>query len=152
MKYLIAIDPDLHKSGIAIYDTEKKCLLEVTTLALWDVFDLIKKHKEDYFIIEYSDKTSTWHKGGKGAALNVGKNKAIGQTIIAYFEHLKSNFKVVKPAGYSNYYTTIIKGKKVFLEEQFKKDHCWDKRTSNDSRAAVAMIWEQKKLLNNLFV
>jgi hypothetical protein len=108
--------------------------------------------KNAHYIIEQSSSNNTWHKGGKGAAINVGKNKAIAQIIIQYAEHYKIPFKTVEPKGFSSYYVLKIGRKETFLKEQFEKDHNWQLKTTPDSRAAVAIIWANKHLYKPLKV
>lgn len=152
---ILAIDPDLRKSGVASYDTFAKGLMSVESLPLWEVFEFaerVKKHRPDDHIvlIERSSSKKTWHPGGDGASQNVGKNKAIAELLIDFCKAKGVNFHCIEPDGYSSYYTAKIGGKAVFLKEQFQTDHEWYTPTNKDSRAAVGMIYRNKYLINNL--
>lgn len=132
--YIIAIDPDLHKSGIAIYNCEKREYVVCETLTLYNLFNTILSYEfnEHIVLLEYPNNTNTYHKGGKGAALNVGKNQAVAIIIKEFLEENNVNYKLLYPAGYSN----LFKNEKVFkLNTNFKK------RTNSDARAAAAMIY-----------
>lgn len=149
---LLAIDPDLRKSGVASYCTEINELITVESLPLWEVFafiEHIKKYVDDnhLVLIEKSSSNNTWHKGGRGASVNVGKNKAIAELLIDFCKAKSVNFRCIEPSGYSSYYTVKIGGKDVFLKEQFQSDHRWYTPTNKDSRAAVGMIYKNKAFL-----
>ena len=76
---IIGIDPDLHKSGIAIWNYSNNGFDTITSLYIWDIFAILKdlQHENCKILLEYDKSNYTWHKGGKGAAINVGKNKAV---------------------------------------------------------------------------
>jgi len=141
---LIAIDPDLRKSGYATYCTEQQRLLQVTTLRLWELFDALQEiclsPENVHVLLEYSTSKKVWRQGGIQAAVNVGKNKGIQEVLKDFLQLNKYKHTLVEPAGYSHYY--YFQGR--FLEQQFKKDHLWTEKTCNDSRAAVGMIWAYK--------
>lgn len=146
---LLAIDPDLRKSGVASYDTNINELLSVESLPMWEVFDFLKRVKsvEHLVLIERSSSNNTWHKGGRGASVNVGKNKAIAELLVDFCKDKSVNFRCIEPSGYSSYYTVKIGGKDVFLKEQFQSDHRWYTPTNKDSRAAVGMIYKNKAFI-----
>lgn len=137
-KFVIGIDPDLHKSGVAIYNTETKQLNSCTSLNMWTLFDNLKewilwsKPKDILIRLEYPSNTNTYHKGGKGAALNVGKNQAVAIIIKEFLEEYKIPHELIKPAGYSNFFKD---------ESLFKNTTKFNGRTNQDARAAAAMCW-----------
>lgn len=141
-KIILSIDPDLHNSGVAAYNNNE--LVCVTSLPLWKVFEWLiawcenslgKIDKEVIVLLEYPINTNTYHKGGKGAALNVGKNQAIAIVIKEFLDYKKINYKLLKPAGYSNYFKN---------NNYFMLQTKWHDRTNNDARSAAAMIWINK--------
>lgn len=143
---IIAIDPDLRKSGVAIFSPLEQRLSYVGSLPLWEVFDLIEGTQNAVTVIEQSPHTNTWHKGGKGAAVNVGKNLAISILLVDFCKSKGLGYVTIPPNGYSHYYCVAIGGKNRFLEREFKRDHQWEKQTNKDSRAAVGMIYSNRHL------
>jgi len=111
IRTIIGIDPDIDKSGIAVYMNGK--YTKITTMWLWDLFELLYSCNSinDYIIIieDSNLKTNTWHKGGRGAASNVGKNKAISKQIVMFCKHHNLLHKAVEPSGYSTYFDKIGK-------------------------------------------
>lgn len=104
---LIGIDPDVQASGFAIYDKKAKRLTELKTLDLTDLFDELKAYNANYHISVNLEagflSTATWHKGGTGAAQNVGRNSEIGRQIEKFLKKNNIDYKLIKPAGYSSY-------------------------------------------------
>lgn len=137
--FVIGIDPDLHKSGVAIYDRNLKKIIYCDCLQLWLLFYKlleIKNHFNDSYLIrlEYPNSTNTWHfAGGKGAALNVGKNQAVAIIIEEFLiDNEILNYELIAPHGYSQ----------IFKDEKtFRQITNWEKRTNNDARSACAMCW-----------
>ncbi len=41
-KIMISVDPDLHKPGVSVYNSETKTLLDCRTLYLWELFHFIE--------------------------------------------------------------------------------------------------------------
>lgn len=128
---LIGIDPDVDKSGVAV--VINKQLIECTTMHLWDLFEFIRSKKEAKFYVENSNlESGNWH--GATSRENVGKNKAVSQIIVNFIKNEKYNLVELKPNGYS----------KVFKNEKiFEKVTKFEKRTSQDARAAACMIWNR---------
>ena len=114
----------------------KKQIFDCNSVYLWKLFDHLKKiiqFKDDYFIrLEYPNTTNTWHKGGKGAALNVGKNQAIAIIIKDFLDCHKLNYELLKPSGYSLFFKDV---------NMFQQTTKWQGRTNEDVRAACAMCW-----------
>ena len=132
--YIIGIDPDLHKSGLAIYDTNKKSLVTCEAAEMWYLFECLYIYNDLSVLIrlEYPSNTNTWHRGGKGAALNVGKNQAVAIIIKEFLDSIGANYELIAPAGYSKLFDN---------EETFKRTTGWILRTNKDARAAAAMCW-----------
>jgi len=135
---VMAIDPDLHKNGVAMIENGK--LLKVESLYLWDLISIIVHSA--FYCGEFGDKfhviiedgnlgrSANWHGGGKRTAGNVGKNQAIATILRELCECHNISHECIKPHGYS----------KVFRDENiFKQATGWMGRTNEDSRAAVAI-------------
>jgi hypothetical protein len=143
-KWIIGIDPDCDRSGIAVYNTMINELEEVKALSLLDLFEYIKSFKEniglDTYLIRleagWLEKKSNWHGGNnfvaQRIAKNVGSNHEVGRQIEKYLIQQKYNYELLKPLGYSN----IFKDAEVF-----KQVTGWMKQTNEDSRASGAMVW-----------
>ena len=138
---LIAIDPDLHKTGIAVYENGK--FIYINSNFIWDIFGMLKtlNNRNDLTVlIEFPKNTNTYHNGGKGAALNVGKNQAVAIILKEFCEQKGINFDLLPPAGYSKLFAN---------EDYFKKQTGWSGRTNKDARSAAAMIFLNKKKYEN---
>lgn len=48
----VGIDPDLKKSGFAVWDAEKQCFLELLALDIYQLVQYVNKYKEANFILE----------------------------------------------------------------------------------------------------
>jgi hypothetical protein len=136
-RYIIGIDPDLHKSGIAIYDRSEIKLIMCMTFSIWQLFDFLmdfeNENKDNILIrLEYSNSTNTWHLGGRGSSLNVGKNQAVAIIIKEFLEFHQILYELIPPSGYSRFFND---------KNLFKKTTKWIKSTNKDARAAAAMIW-----------
>jgi hypothetical protein len=139
--YAIGIDPDLHRSGVAVYDIEAKRLIVCEVMTLWKLFDFLRsfaKVNASFIRLEHSplQKCSSWHKGGKGAALNVGKSQGICIVLKEFLEFEKFEFELLPPSGYSVIFHKV---------ETFKASTGWIKQTNEDSRAAAAMVFGYKE-------
>lgn len=137
-RYIIGIDPDLHKSGYSVYDRKDKKLTCCTSLFLWDIFsyieELITSLTSDQYLIrlEYPKSTNSWHGSSKGSALNVGKNQAIAIIIKEFMIDKSVPHELIYPAGYSDFFKNV---------EFFKKNTGWSERTNEDARASAAMCF-----------
>lgn len=106
MKQLtVGIDPDIEKSGVAVFHKDKK-YLELTTLKFFDLQDFLKKYREDIEVVKIEAawliKKSNWHsKQGIGAASkigkNVGANHETGRKIAEMCEYLQIPYRLIKP-------------------------------------------------------
>lgn len=101
--FIIGIDPDTDKSGIACFYTKSKSL-SVGQLDLHDLFDDLLKFniKKVLVRLEAGHKVkSTWHKGGNGMAKRVGANHEIGRQIEKFCIKFNIPYELVKPCGLS---------------------------------------------------
>lgn len=136
-EFLIGIDPDLHKSGFATYEYRINSIIDLQSLYLWDLFNELRIIDKTKFkiLLEYPDNTNTYHKGGKGAALNVGKNQAVAIIIKEFLEANNYNYELKKQVGYSK----LFKDKDFFIKQTGYKQ-----KSNEDSRAAAAIVWINK--------
>ena len=149
-RYIVGIDPDLTKSGFAVYDRVEKRLVECTTVSFTGVQWLIEKKYPGCFVrleAGWLIAKSNWHLsralGAKYSpitaqriaerqAKNVGENHAVGKLLNEWLTEKKIPFELVKPFGA----TTFFKDRKVF-----KATTGWEARTHNDGRTAAAICW-----------
>jgi len=138
MDYIIGIDPDLHFNGFAIYCKETKEFTNIVSIPMWNVFEWVlelNKTSQIEVFLEYPDNTNTYHLGGKGAALNVGKNQAVAIILKEFLEYHKILFRLLKPKGYSQFFKN---------KDNFKRQTGWSKQTNEDARSAAAIIFINK--------
>lgn len=139
-RYIIGIDPDLHKPGVAVYSlTENKFEL-CQTMTIKKMFDYFAtcRNADILYIVEHPDSTRTWHGGGRGSSIDVGRNQGVAIMIYEYLIECGYNVKKVAPAGYS----------KIFKNaETFKTNTGWTGQTNEDARAAAAIVHFNKHLL-----
>lgn len=109
-KIIIGIDPDLIKSGVALYRPDKS--LELSCLNLPDLVKLFQEHKEriEKVVIEagWLIKKSNWHGGEKigiaeNVAKKVGMNHATGLHIECFARALGLRVQLLEPQGKKNH-------------------------------------------------
>lgn len=111
-KYIIGIDPDCDKSGVAVKDTATK-KITLGTLSFFKLFDFLKKHGENIEVVKIEAawliEKSNWHVPNAGAAVssrigkNVGANHESGRKIAEMCEYLKVKYELVKPLRKRNW-------------------------------------------------
>jgi hypothetical protein len=137
---LIAIDPDLNKSGFAVYDLQTKTYINIKTLHLWELFYWLKEWDLSEFLVLIEDSNlikTSWH--GTASRSNVGKNKAVSKLIVDFCKVHKIAYRAIKPDGYSQYFDKIGKGQYVHLVGKTFPNN-------SETRSAVAIIECNKHL------
>lgn len=144
---IVAIDPSLNGSGVAIWsDGEFETLCRMD---LWEIFEFMDSEKVDYYMIENSNMTkANWH-GATGRA-NVGKNQAVSKLLVDYAIKKGINFIELKPSGYSMMYADSKGNYSDYHKRLFLADTKYLKSTNKDSRAAAAMILANKHIVKEL--
>ena len=142
MKYIIGIDPDCKKSGVAIYKDKK---LELKTLSFFELYDFLIEYKYSVkkVIIEggHLNKKSNFHVNNKGVGVaarigsNTGANHETGKKIAEMCEYLKIDYKVIKPLR-----KVWKKGKISHIEFNKLTGHNF-KRTNQEERDASLLVW-----------
>jgi hypothetical protein len=166
-QYLIGIDPDLDKSGVAVYDLKAGKYTYVETLYLWEYyFVTLQQYRLEaiHFLIEDSNLIKgSFH--GASARSNVGKNKAVSKLIVDFCKAHNISHTAIKPDGYSQYFFSLgkaeyislfgmsdLKSKKVIAEidklgkEQYVHLVGKDVPNNKETRSAVAIIECNKHL------
>jgi hypothetical protein len=137
---LIAIDPDLNKSGLAIYDLETKKYTGASTYYLWSLFHWLGHWDLSQILVLIEDSNlikTSWH--GTASRSNVGKNKAVSKLIVDFCKVHKIAHRAIKPDGYSQYFDKIGKGQYVHLVGKTFPNN-------SETRSAVAIIECNKHL------
>lgn len=138
--HYIGIDPDIDKSGVALY-TNDDMSLYLCNLSFFELFDFIKqskkKHEKLMVIIEggWLNK-GNWHKSNKfSSAVNTkigshtGANHEVGRKIVEMCDYLSVKYKVVKP-------TTSKKS-----AAEFKAITSISYRTNQEQRDAAMLVY-----------
>jgi hypothetical protein len=140
MKRVLAIDPDLYESGLAILEDNKLVFcshVDIEDLLFHLHTNCIPFKNDSYIVLLEAGhmNKNTWHPGGRGVSKNVGKGMAVGIIIENFLKKHKITHRLVKPAGYSNFFKD---------EKFFKRQTGWCGRTNNDARSAAAIAFLNK--------
>lgn len=136
----IGIDPDVNKSGFAVWSKPKQKFLKIVALEFWQMIDEIcQLDKENTtFILDstFQSKKSNWHsQKSVGVAgmigRKVGKNNQVAELLIQYFDRNGYQYKIVNPAG------------KAFTnsDKNFKFLTGYKARTNKDMREAAILVY-----------
>lgn len=132
---IIGIDPDVNASGFAYFSNGE--LTTLSSYALLDVFDRFRgisenqageENKVQVHIEDIHSNRAVWHKGGSGAARNVGRCEQIQLEIEKTANYF--GFKVVR-------HPVSSKWKKGAGKKEFEKLTDWTGRTNEDMRSAA---------------
>lgn len=101
----IGIDPDVSKSGFAVWNTETKKFEVVTAMPFFDLLDeLITYSTNCHVILEagWLNKKSNYHFSkshaiGQRIAKNVGSNHQVGKLIEEYLKRLSMPYTLQQP-------------------------------------------------------
>jgi len=140
----IGIDPGVN-TGIAIYDSGSKKLIEAYTLSVsefagWLVEECAAINPDRFFVENPNLNKPVFKKRLEGKEVgthsrissNVGINKGIATTYIAFIEALGYVVEEVKPTK-----STFTK----LSSEQFKKITNYQESTSEHSRDEAMLVW-----------
>jgi hypothetical protein len=132
--FVIGIDPDTNKSGVAIWSHERGLFLNEFTL--WDTFKYLLVHGGNSIVrLEAGHKDKrTWHKGGNATAKKIGSNNEIGRQIEKFCLEQGFELKLVAPCGLSN-----------VNHETFCKITGWDLKIKTNPEKRVAGLLCYKK-------
>ncbi|WP_343320245.1 hypothetical protein [Sphingobacterium multivorum] len=142
---IIGIDPDVDKSGVAIYNKVTKGI-ELSVLSFFSLFDLLKleKSKIREVVVEASwlIKKSNFHNETKGARVasrigsKTGANHEVGRKIVEMCESLDIKCICVRPLK------KRWKGRDgKITHEEFKMLTNISQRTNQEMRDAGLLVW-----------
>lgn len=140
-KFIIGIDPDIDRSGVAVWDKKSKRFFKLETMRFWDLADFLHPVQwngiVDVMVLISAgwliDK-SNWHGKNQSSeakqkiAMNVGINHASGKLIEQFCIKHKIPYRLVKPTG------------KVDAA-YFKRLTGWKGRTNQDVRDAGMLCY-----------
>lgn len=139
--FLIGIDPDIERNGIAGYDTKTKTFETLCVLDFWTTIEYLSLNVELYnkrlkvFISAgWLIKKTMWHKPHENQniqnkiAMSVGLNHAAGRLIAEYCKKSNINYELIEPTGKVN-------------AEYFKKLTKYENRTNQDVRDAGMLVF-----------
>jgi len=136
--FLLGIDPDVDRCGVAIKEMGTAKILDVKALHFYDVLNLINHLSKDADLRVYIDAgwlidKSNWHQArGAGSrekiAKNVGACHQVGKLICSYLQRKRIEYHEVKPS------------KAKVSAEEFKRLNLWKGRINQDMRDAIMLI------------
>ena len=146
VKILIGIDPDTEKSGFAFIDKSNLNVIQLKNLTFFELFSVLSeiknKYQPPYFDIEIYIECGFLNKGnrhkvfGGSLSLNskigerIGANHEVAKKICEMSDFLEIKYNKIKPTR------SKIKNSNVF-----KKITGYDKRTNQEQRDALMLIW-----------
>jgi len=137
--YIIAIDPDLKKSGVAIINMDNGDIAELSSMRLPELIRTIEYLNGETFAIEDVNKHGTVYrhnrKGGQAVqariAQNIGMVKAAGSMIAELITDITGRPPILAPLGI---------GKQVKSNAKlFRELTGWQERTNEDMRDAASI-------------
>ena len=158
-RWIIGIDPDTDKSGVAMLDTEKKVMVSIDSLTFPELMKCFSKTlpdhgytKEDLLIVvedswtgnEHIFRKESGYKSGVNARMgyDVGRCHEVGRLIIAMGEHYGLNI-VGKKALRK---TWSGPDKKITQKEIAYFIPCWPTRANQEQRDAALLAWNEAML------
>lgn len=152
-KNIIAIDPDVSKSGIAFLEVETR-KLELSNLTFFQIFDYLKacknliKSKDDLIVLieaGWLNRKSNFHNtdglSGEYISKQVGLNHEVGIKLIEMCEYLKIPSEPIKPL----LKCWLGKNKKI-THEEFQQITGIIGSTNQDERDAGLIAWYYAEL------
>ncbi len=136
--FIIGIDPDLVKSGVAI--TKDKKILELHAMSFPELLGFAELYKESTFILEDVNfdkptyiRPGTTPKVMRKISQDVGKVKGTAYQLFECLEHMGCNIKKIKPLR------GPVKKRAKKDGEYFNKTFGWSGRTNEDKRDAALL-------------
>lgn len=150
--YIIAIDPDVDKSGVALLDVRQRQLTDVSSKSFEDIMSLLyvltlKEHRNDTLVVVeagYANRKASWHtdpgmsaNAAAKTGYNTGRNHQRAIDIVGFARFMGFDVAEQPPLR------KIWKGKdrKISHEELTKIVGGFAKRSNQDQRDAVLLAW-----------
>lgn len=148
----IGIDPDVTKSGVAIWDSANKRFLSIETLLFAETIERIREYKDVIKCVHVEASwlnKSNWHLTYKDAktgtlktssaqraaeiGLDLGRNQQRGIDLIELIEYFDIPVRPIKPIV-GNWWKEDGK--------RFKTITKWEKRTNPEQRDAAMLVYQ----------
>lgn len=142
-EFIIGIDPDANKSGVAIVQKKRLWLHNMT---FFELFDYLTAHKgfietvvvEAGFLNKPNWSVFKRNKGELSVKLkianDIGRNQGTAQKIVEMLDYLKINYSIVKPTK------TKLSNVDFQLVAAQRGYYGFDKRTNEEQRDAAGLI------------
>ncbi len=148
--YIVGIDPDIDKSGVAMLDMVKKQFVYLGALPFPRLLEFVESNKDDAcFVVEDSDIATSFHyiRTDKPAIIfakgrSVGLCHATFRHLCEYLDYVGAEYVKQRPLR------KMWKGKdrKITHEELSYFVSGLPKRTSQDVRDACLLAWNEARL------
>lgn len=156
IRWIIGIDPDVDKSGVAMLDRETRQFISITNMTFAEIVKLFAVNipefgytKEDLLVVvedSWSNGAHIYRKGeqyvsGKNARMgyDVGRCHQVGQLIIQMGEAYGVNIKAKKALRK----TWSGRDNKITQEEIAYFIPCWPTRANQEERDAALLAWDE---------
>lgn len=146
---VVGVDPDLHKSGLAIWSNTKKCWLFHGSVPNEDLPETIAKYCSSentnvYVEAGWMNKKANFRGGSymvaQAKARNVGENAGAGKMLIRMIEKLGFEVWPVRPLSKANGILKTIQGSWTEYGREFIKRASGINRMNDDVRDAVYLV------------
>jgi hypothetical protein len=146
VKILIGIDPDTEKSGFAFIDKSDLNVIQLKNLTFFELFSVLSEIKNTYqpicFDIQIYIECGFLNQGNRHKVLggSLSLNSKIGERIGANHEVAK---KICEMSDFLELKYFKIKPTRSKIKDNnvFKKITGYDKRTNQEQRDALMLIW-----------
>ncbi len=135
----IGIDPDIDKSGLAIYDRYADNKLQLLNVGFYDILQILDEQNKQRRVITkieagWLNKKSNWHPAQSAAVANkisknVGENHAVGKLIEEYCIRNNYTYQLIQPK------------KKKYNAADFNKITGYTQRTNQEVRDAAMLVY-----------
>lgn len=143
IKIHIGIDPDVHKSGIAIWDSKNKRFNYIGLMSFWEIINEFESQTKPFEVViegGWLINKSNWHdrpgqskQAGEAIAKNVGRNHQVGLLLRDYCKNNRITVRTPTPQG-------------KITDFGFKKITKWAHPTNQEQRDAAMLVFQCKSL------
>ncbi len=137
MKIIVGIDPDIDKSGFAVWNSHQQSFVEITALPFFDLIERLEWLGDVTVVVEagWLIKKSNFHgrKGqskavGEKIAKAVGANHQVGKLLVEWCRSNNIDVVEIKPLGKVD-------------SDKFKMMTGWHDRTNSEHRDAAMLVF-----------
>jgi hypothetical protein len=128
---LIGIDPDVDRSGIAVWNTTESRLSGIEAIPFWDLVTILANRKlecskDNYKIVieaGWLNKKANWHSKGMGEGVSsrigsyIGANHQVGKLIEQYCIKYELPYELAAPKANNIFKTKNLKHNRELFEK-----------------------------------